>query len=416
MEEFSVCNNAIVKIASRCNLNCTYCYMYNLGDDTWKRQPKFMSASTVVYLGQRIKEHCVKYKKDYFNIIFHGGEPLLATKDFFVQFIQKINQIVKPSGININYVLQTNGTLLSEAWCKLFDELNIVVGISIDGLKEDNDLHRIYHSGKGSYDDIIKGLKVLQNSAHYKHKPGVLSVINISADSVKTYQHFKSLGVNNMDFLFPDANHATPPFRGNYDSETAYADWLIPMFDVWFDEKSSSKIVIRIFRQIMQLILGDKVTFEIIGSEYNDAIVVDTDGSLEATDTLRICGNGFTKEGSNVSSHSFDQALETPLARMYINAHKMLSDQCTLCPINQVCGGGSIQNRYSAENGFNNPSVYCKDLIKLITHIQNRIVNALPDGFRHEMDIMTYDDVLQILDENQALAVKNEHRMFLASF
>ena len=39
--------NLVVKVASRCNLNCTYCYVYNMGDNSYKLQPKFMSIETI---------------------------------------------------------------------------------------------------------------------------------------------------------------------------------------------------------------------------------------------------------------------------------------------------------------------------------------------------------------------------------
>lgn len=418
MNDKLICNNAVVKIASRCNLNCSYCYMYNGGDETWKKQPKVMSKKTIIDLGRAIKEHCIKNKKPSFNIILHGGEPLLAGTSFFEMFVETINGIVNPVGINISYALQTNGTLLTEEWCTLFQKLHIVVGISIDGMKKDNDMYRVYHSGKGSYDDIVKGLKVLQNSKTYKLKPGILGVVNIMANPIETYQHLKSLGVVHMDFLLPDANYSTPPPKGDPNSATPYADWLIKIFDIWFEEDSQTKITIRFFKQIMQLIMGEDFGFETAGTGLNDAIVVETDGNLEATDTLRICGDGFTKAGANVSTHSFDEALETPLTKIYVNAHKMLANKCIICPINDVCGGGSIQTRYSKINGFNNPSIYCLDLMKLITHIQNKIINSLPEKLKMEMEmeILTYDEVARYTELNQYNEVIQQNEAFLASF
>lgn len=50
--------NLVVKVASRCNLNCTYCYFYNMGDDSYKLQPKFMTEKTIEAMFIRIKTHC----------------------------------------------------------------------------------------------------------------------------------------------------------------------------------------------------------------------------------------------------------------------------------------------------------------------------------------------------------------------
>jgi uncharacterized protein len=73
----------VVKVASRCNLNCTYCYMYNMGDDSYKSQPKFMTQTIVEAMLLRVKNHCIDNDLKEFLIIFHGGEPLLIGLDFY---------------------------------------------------------------------------------------------------------------------------------------------------------------------------------------------------------------------------------------------------------------------------------------------------------------------------------------------
>ena len=70
-------NTFIVKFASPCNLNCTYCYEYNTGDDSWKSKPKYFSLENAILLNKRLKEYLVKTEHNYINIIGHGGEPLL---------------------------------------------------------------------------------------------------------------------------------------------------------------------------------------------------------------------------------------------------------------------------------------------------------------------------------------------------
>ena len=84
----------VVKIASRCNLNCSYCYEYNKGDDTWKKAAKFMSPLTATLLGKRIQEHMEEFKLDSFDIGFHGGEPLLMKPDKIQEIIDNIQKEV----------------------------------------------------------------------------------------------------------------------------------------------------------------------------------------------------------------------------------------------------------------------------------------------------------------------------------
>ncbi|RAJ27219.1 radical SAM protein [Pedobacter cryoconitis] len=374
------CRIIVIKVASRCNLNCTYCYMYNLGDETYKSQPKFMSDLTVDALIERIKAHCIKHNIPKFSFIFHGGEPLLAGMDFFRKFVNKVNErlgdILTPV-----FELQTNAVLLTDEWCTLFGELNIPIGISLDGTKESNDLYRIDKTGKGSYDRIIKGLKIAQHSKALKTKPGLLSVINIHSDPIETYQHFKNLDAEAIDFLFPEATYDFPPTQPRHfeslSQETPYGDWLIKIFDAWYAEKEQ-KLMIRIFHYLIRSIIGGDYSADNFGIFNNEVLVIETDGGIEAVDVLKICGNGFTKAGANVIKDTFDSALQTDLARVYHLSHSYLAKECLACPVKEICGGGYIPHRYSKSKGFNNPSVYCNDLLKLITHIQNKILADLP--------------------------------------
>jgi uncharacterized protein len=137
----------IVKVASRCNLNCTYCYMYNMGDETYKSQPKIMSNITVENLLYRMKEHSDLHNIDNMSIVFHGGEPMLTGMPFYENFLARAKNIL-PETVQVDYLMQTNGVLLTEEWCAFLKEKNIVVGISMDSTPESNDKYRIYHNGK----------------------------------------------------------------------------------------------------------------------------------------------------------------------------------------------------------------------------------------------------------------------------
>ncbi|MFC0186440.1 radical SAM protein [Pseudarcicella hirudinis] len=232
----------VVKVASRCNLNCTYCYMYNLGDNSYLNQPKVMSAKVVDAIIDKALGHCKRMGIDFFVFSFHGGEPLLAGKPFFKSFVKKAEEKFLPEKIQPYFALQTNGVLLTDDWCQHFAELGIEITISLDGDKETNDKYRIDHKGRGSYDRVVKGLKIAKNSTHKILPPGVLSVINIYADPVSVYQHFKDLDIHWFDLNHPDANYdSLPPEYSPSPDSTPYADWLIKMFDVWFAEKKDDK-------------------------------------------------------------------------------------------------------------------------------------------------------------------------------
>lgn len=68
----------VVKIHSRCDLACDYCYMYQMADQSWRERPKRMSEETGEQTAFRIGEHARKHRITEVALILHGGEPLLA--------------------------------------------------------------------------------------------------------------------------------------------------------------------------------------------------------------------------------------------------------------------------------------------------------------------------------------------------
>jgi uncharacterized protein len=410
------CRNLVIKVASRCNLNCTYCYMYNMGDETYRNQPKVMSDRVAEALITRVYNHCKRHGLTEFAFTFHGGEPMLAGKKFFRRFTAKVNAALLPE-INPIFVMQTNGVLLDEEWCRLLGELNINFGISLDGKKEDNDRYRIDHAGRGSYDSIVRGLNTALQSSHIKKKPGLLSVININSDPVETYEHFKSLGIDAVDFLLPEATHQKRPQRpldpAKRQSETPYADWLIGVFDVWFHEPHPKRRI-RTFNHLIHSLLGGTFTSDILGDCVNAVLVIETDGGIEAVDALKVCGHGFTKAGTNVLHNELDDAMQTDLASLYIYSHSRLSEVCLACPLKDICGGGYLPHRYSEHNGFNNPSVYCRDLVKLIAHMQHAILDQMPDTFLKQSGLkpVNANTILATIDKATKIAATTTNASF----
>src|ERR1700733_9245982 len=77
----------IVKVHSRCDLSCDYCYMYEMADQSWRDQPRAMSAETADLTARRIAEHARAHALDSVTLILHGGEPLLAGQDLITRLV-----------------------------------------------------------------------------------------------------------------------------------------------------------------------------------------------------------------------------------------------------------------------------------------------------------------------------------------
>lgn len=362
----------IVKVASRCNLNCTYCYMYNMGDESYKIQPKFMSLEIVKSMFIRIKNHCIKNNLNKFLIVFHGGEPLLCDIDFYKNFIN-IQKEILPKNIIIDYAMQTNGVLLTYELANELKALQIQVGISLDGTEISNNKNRIYHNGNGSYKEILKGFEILKETFGNDYA-NCLCVINTDENPEFVYNHFKKIGASNVHFLFQDYNYLT----ANVDNVPKVGDWLSQMYNIWYNDEDEDKPSLRPLTDLISLMFDFNRFSEIFGKGYNDVLVIETNGSIETVDTLKICGDKFTKTTFNVQNDNLDEIYKnSELAKLYYNAHHELCEKCQRCPIESICGGGFLGHRYSKEKEFDNPSVYCKEIIKIISHIQNRVIDNL---------------------------------------
>nr|MBB6234222.1 uncharacterized protein [Mucilaginibacter sp. FT3.2] len=353
--------------------------MYNFEDKSYMQQPKFMNYDTVKATIAKVKDHCLRNNLQKFYFVFHGGEPLLIDRKFYFDFVALANEQLGGL-VKIFYSLQTNGVLLSNEWCSLFKKLNIRVGISLDGPQYIHDKHRIDHAGKGSYNDVIKGITTLKNNG-LAAISSLLCVINIESNPEEIYEFFKSHGIKKVDFLYPDLNYdCLPEGLKNEDDATPYADWLIKVFDLWLrDERNATSPSIRRFLNAAMLILGQHTMADDMGLEENNVLVIETDGGIEAVDSLKICGDRFTKANMNINTNTIDQALDSPLALLYYKSHKDLCATCQQCDVKDVCGGGHIVHRYSKKNGFDNPSIYCQDLKKFYNHIKNSLSNILAD-------------------------------------
>jgi uncharacterized protein len=107
-----------------------------------------------------------------------------------------------------------------------------------------------------------------------------------------------------------------------------------------------------------------------IGLEPSTLVVIETDGTIEQADTLKVAYHGAPQTGLHVVRDRLDAALLLPGVAALQLGERALSADCRACRIRRVCGGGLYAHRYRAGTGFANPSVYCPDLMRLINHIR----------------------------------------------
>jgi uncharacterized protein len=358
----------IVKVHSRCDLACDYCYMYEMADQSWRDQPRAMSPDTAELAARRIGEHARAHQLPRITLILHGGEPLLAGRDLISQLVTSTRREAGPR-TSVDAVVQTNGVGLNGSYLALFSELDVRVGVSVDGDAQAHDRHRRFASGRGSYPAVAAALHRL--SGYPQLYSGLLCTVDLRNDPVRTYQALVDFGPPKIDFVLPHGTWAAPPPRRVKGSRaTPYADWLIEIFEHWYVKQRTH---VRLFEEIMQLLLGGASVSEVVGLAPVRLVVIETNGSIEQEDTLKAAFAGATATGLNLRDHPLDSALLLPQIIERQRGEGALAAQCRACPVKAVCGGGLYTHRYDEGTGFLNPSVYCPDLLALISHIRDRM-------------------------------------------
>jgi uncharacterized protein len=374
----------VVKLASRCNLACDYCYVYEMADQSWQSTPMVMAEETIAQLGRRISEHATRHGTESLRVVLHGGEPLLAGAARIRHAAAGLRAAV-PAGTRLELGIQTNGVLLDEELLGVLGEHRIRVGVSIDGDAASHDRHRRHRDGRGSFAGTAKALRLLAQPAHRELYSGLLCTIDLANDPVGVYEALLDFAPPAVDFLLPHGNWETPPpglpaltlpGPAVHGSATPYGDWLVAIFDRWYAAPRQETHV-RLFEEIINLLLGGASRSEQVGLSPVALIVVDTDGSLQQVDTLKSSYAGAPYTGLNIFDHPLDAALHHPSVVTRQLGLRALGEQCRGCRIVRVCGGGHYAHRYRPGEGFTSPSVYCLDLQRLIDHIGQRLRSDL---------------------------------------
>ncbi len=361
----------VLKVHSRCDLACDHCYVYQSVDQGWRRQPVLMAQNTAAWAAQRIAEHAKTHQLSRVHVVLHGGEPLLAGMAGLRRIIEVLSGTLR--GIcDLDLRIHTNGIRLTEEFCEMFAAHAVRVGVSIDGYRDANDRHRRYASGRSSYDQVVRSINLLRADKYRHLYLGLLCTIDILNDPVATYESLLALDPPRIDFLLPHATWDQPPARSP-GLTTEYADWLRKIFDRW--EAGGQPVGVRLFDSIIRTTHGADSLTEAIGLAPSNLIVIETDGSYEQVDSLKASYEGAPATGFNVFGHCLDEVTDHRgiVARQLGLAG--LCEKCQACPVVTSCGGGLYAHRYRTGSDFANPSVYCADLIALISHV--RTVTAM---------------------------------------
>jgi uncharacterized protein len=363
--EVPVFTFVLVKLASRCNINCTYCYWFR--DAEVYRKPAVLTSEAESAFCERLEQHIQKFGLEQFILVFHGGEPLLFPKHRFVKLQEKLLDIEERTGCHIERGVCTNAILIDREWAEIFKSYDVMVSVSLDGPPEINDRYRVDFKGKGTHADVLLGLQCLRANGI---DPGLISVCNPATDPDRVVSYVvEQLGIRHFDILPPDATHS--------DNPPQIAEYFIKLFDVWFDKYAAQGVRIKTLDSMIQGLLGNLSVSDTVGLGPIDTVTLMTDGALEPLDVLRIAGDGSTKTDSNVLANALQDVQRDPRWREAFEASLQVCDICRQCEYLDACGGGHLAQRWSQQRRFDNPSVYCESWKRIFAHMWTRISPTL---------------------------------------
>ena len=364
-------DTVLIKTASRCNIDCSYCYVYQGPDTAWRLQPKRMRRGVVEAVCKRLIEQAGRQETG-FAIVLHGREPLLLGFDELAALLRGLRSHLSSARHPIS--IQTNGTLLSENLLDLFAETRTSVSVSIDGPPEANDLARLEHRGRSTYAATARGIRLLASHPESEFLfAGTLSVIQPAVSPKLVYEFLKVLGTPSMDFLLQDGNHDRLPPGKSHFSSTEYGRWLIGLVELYLTD--SSPVPIRLVDDTIKLCLGGTSRKEGKGKEQHGILIIETDGEIRKNDTLRASFEGADQFADrwNVTTTSLSEVLSSHEYLAYSGMQVPTCRVCADCELLSVCGGGMPLYRWSAERGYDNSSVYCHDHAAFIRHAVTRL-------------------------------------------
>jgi len=131
----------IMQPTTLCNLDCSYCYLPHRARD--RRMPEAVARA----VARTVNEWAAQAPR--FSVVWHGGEPLAAGRAHLAALMAPFE--------GVEHHIQTNATLIDDAWCDFFVHHDIHLGLSIDGPRSLTSRRRT-RGGEAAFDRILRGI------------------------------------------------------------------------------------------------------------------------------------------------------------------------------------------------------------------------------------------------------------------
>jgi len=286
-----------------------------------------------------------------FSLVWHAGEPLTLPTSWYDQATTIINRSLEQFGaqdIQLDQHVQSNATLINDAWCDCFQRNRIVVGISVDGPEHIHDAHRRFRNGRGSHALAMKGIDSLHRNDVPFH---CISVV--TADAMEQpeamYRFFRDNGIREVGFNVEEQEgiHTSSSMQGS-EMEAKYRNFLHAFWNL--SEQDGYPVILREFDQVISLIQGNqRMTQNELNRPFS-ILSVDWQGNFSTFDPelLSVASDRYgTFNLGNLQDLSLVESTETEQFRRLLLDMSSGVESCHQgCEYFGLCGGGNGSNKF----------------------------------------------------------------------
>ncbi|MBM0257190.1 radical SAM protein [Micromonospora sp. 4G55] len=350
----------VMQPTTLCNLDCVYCYLPFRAVD--RRMPVAVAEAVAAAVGPWAAT-------GRFSVVWHGGEPLAAGREHLAA-------LMAPFGPQVEHHVQTNATLIDDAWCAFFVEHGMRVSVSVDGPRERNG-DRVTRAGQPAYDRIVRGVAALRR---HGLPFSALAVVSRPAPGYATdlYDYFLDLGCDVLGVNIEETEGVNT--RGNaHDAATVTAFWA-ELVAAW---RRAPRIHLREVEWSLRYAAAvlDGAADDLLPRQLDPIPTIGHDGSVTVLSPELA---GFTHP--RYGDFSSGNVLATPLAEILAGAAgtpwvgEFLAgvEACrSSCPYFGFCGGGHAANRYFELGRFDGTET---------EHCRNSKIRLLEGVLEHARD------------------------------
>lgn len=349
----------IIKVVGNfCNCRCRYCFYHSKDQST-------SCAMSTELLEKFIKQYMELFS-GHLIFIWHGGEPLLAGLSFFKKIVTIQLKNLK-DGQSIQNRIQTNGTLINDKWAKFFKLNNFRVGVSLDGNKESHNRFRVDTTGRGTFNRVIRGIRILRQ---HGIKPGIMQTL--TSDNVRYVEDNFDFFSNTLNVkgwstnVYLDLEEMNKNMLNQSVTPDELTRFLMTYIDLWLS-RDDPNLKIREIENFISGIFGKAAPNCTFNGCCTNYFCLDYDGKTYPCDRF---SNRSRFILGDLSRQSLLEILNSSTRLRYAEDVNSLHPDCVVCEWREACHNGCTSHR---TGGVKGKYYYCETRKDVFDYLRKKI-------------------------------------------